>query len=260
MLYRQPHVSGGPAAGGGGGGGGAIVEESGGGAGLPGGGAGAPGDPCAAACGGTRGSQATFGTGGAADRASCSTCTAGSNGAEFTSTGPGLGGAGGTANIGQGGGGGGAGYYGGGGGGAGYYGGGGGGGARTNAGGGGGGSDFCASTLTHASLSGCGATGTNSTFETASVALSYCQPVWAHDFRDLVVDSRGVGPGDTLVHKVRLAKSKYTAGDVSGACRTLDGYMREVNKQTGTTVTKAQAHDLIEDARETQKAIGCSRS
>ncbi|HEY3943930.1 MAG TPA: hypothetical protein VGL78_01785, partial [Solirubrobacteraceae bacterium] len=75
----------------------------------------------------------------------------------------------------------------------------------------------------------------------------------AHDFRDLLVDSRGVGPGETLVHKVRLARSKYMAGDVSGACRTLDGYIREVHKQTGTTHTQAQARDLIEDAHETQK-------
>jgi hypothetical protein len=108
------------------------------------------------------------------------------------------------------------------------------------------------------SLSGCGKTGTDATFGTASVVLTYTQAAWAHDFRDLLVDSRGVGPGETLVHKVKLARSKYMAGDVSGACRTLKGYIREVNKQTGTTITQAQARDLIEDAHETQKAIRCS--
>ena len=233
-----------------GGGGGAFSVESGGGAGLPDGGAGAPGNPCTStieACGGGGGTQMTFGIGGAGD---CLACTAGTNGAGFTSAGPGLGGAGGS------------GVFGGGGGGGGYNAGGGGGGGGLGpdtAGGGGGGSDFCASDLTAPlSLSGCGATGTNATFGAASVVLTFTQAAWAHDFRDLLVDSRGVGPGETLVHKVKLARSKYMAGDVSGACRSLDGYIREVDKQTGTTITQAQARDLIEDAHETQKAIGCS--
>ena len=131
----------------------------------------------------------------------------------------------------------------------------------TGAGGGGGGSDFCASALTGPlSLSGCAPAGMNSTFGTASVVLTFTQAAWAHDFRDLLVDSRGVGPGETLVHKVKLARSKYMAGDVSGSCRSLDGYISEVNKQTGTTITGAQARDLIEDAHETQEAIGCGSS
>ena len=231
---------------GGGGGGGGGSPNRGGGAALPSGSAGAPGNPCVGnACGGGGGTQSTFGTGGAADPA-CSSCAAGDNGAVSSGTGPGSGGAGGSGDLGGGGGG------------AGYFGGGGGGGAQTLAGGGGGGSDFCASSLTGASLRKCGATGTNSTFGTASVVLTYSQAAWAHDFRDLLVDSRGVGPGETLVHKVKLARSKYMAGDVSGACRSLDGYIREVDKQTGTTITQAQARDLIEDAHETQKAIGCS--
>lgn len=191
----------------------------------------------------------TFGAGGARN---CGGCAGGANGAAFTSTGPGVGGAGGSGSFGGGGGGGG--YNAGGGGGGGGFGPDGG-----AAGGGGGGSDFCASDLTSPlSLSGCGATGTNSTFGTASVVLTFTQAAWAHDFRDLLVDSRGVGPGETLVHKVKLARSKYLAGDVPGACRSLDGYIREVDKQTGTTITKAQERDLIEDAHETQKAIGCS--
>jgi hypothetical protein len=225
---------------------GGSLTDSGGNAGLPSGGGGGSvnGD------GGGGGTQTTFGTGGAADPSCGGTCTGGANGAGFTSAGPGTGGAGG------------GGFDGGGGGGGGYYGGGGGGGSELlPGGGGGGGSDFCASSLAAPfSLSGCRVTGTNATYGTASVMLTYTQAAWAHDFRDLVVDSRGLGPGagHTLVHKVKLARSKYMTGDVSGACRTLDGYIREVNKQTGATITKAQARDLIEDAHETQKAIGCS--
>jgi hypothetical protein len=96
----------------------------------------------------------------------CLACTAAGNGAKFSSAGPGGAGAGG-ADTGTG--------SGGGGGGAGYFGGGGGGGSNVNdAGGGGGGSDFCAISLTApASLSGCGVIGSNSTFGTASVGLTY---------------------------------------------------------------------------------------
>ena len=227
------------------GGGGAGAEDHGGNAGLHSGG---QGGGVVGGIGGRGGNNTAMmaGGGGAADPA-CSECMAGDNGAGSSSAGPGAGGSGGAGDL-----------PGGGGGGAGYLGGGGGGGAFTSAGGGGGGSDFCASSLSGATLRKCRATGTNATFGTASVVLTYTQAAWAHDFRDLLVDSRGVGPGETLVHKVRLARSKYMAGDVSGACRTLDGYIREVDKQTGTTITRAQARDLIEDARETQKAIGCS--
>ncbi len=77
-------------------------------------------------------------------------------------------------------------------------------------------------------------------------------------FRYLLVDSRGVGPGRTLVHKVEIARSRYKAGNVSGACTTLDGYVREVKNQVGTTITRAQARDLIEDVHELQAKLGCS--
>ena len=78
------------------------------------------------------------------------------------------------------------------------------------------------------------------------------------DFRHLLADSRSVGPGKTLVRKVKLAKAKYTAGDLAGACRALGGYIREVKRQTCRTITRAQARDLIADARRTGKAIGCA--
>ena len=148
-----------------GGGGGAGSEDSGGGAGLLSGGAGAPGNPCSgmSGCGGGGGNNTTMMVGGAGPAdPGCTGCAAGVNGSASSSAGPGGGGGGGVGQL-----------PGGGGGGAGYFGGGGGGGANTSAGGGGGGSDFCASSLTGASLSGCGATGTNGMFGTASVVLTY---------------------------------------------------------------------------------------
>lgn len=149
-----------------GGGGGAEVGDNGGAAGSPRGGNGK--DYFDVSNGGGGGTQKKGGAGG---HVTCLNCGAGSNGAKYSSAGPGAGGGGGGGPVAGGGGGGG------------YYGGGGGGGGLPNVGlglpnvgggGGGGGSDFCASSLTPpASLGGCGVTGTNSTFGTASVRLTY---------------------------------------------------------------------------------------
>jgi hypothetical protein len=199
-----------------GGGGGAGAEDSGGGAGLPSGGAGAHGNPCSGtfACGGGGGDNTAMmaGAGGTADPG-CTGCAPGVDGAASSSAGPGAGGAGGVGQL-----------PGGGGGGAGYFGGGGGGGANTSAGGGGGGSDFCASSLTGASLSGCDATGTNSTFGTASVVLTYTAS--PH-----VCSGTFSAPG--------VLKGAYPKGVVvKGVCFVNDGKARV----TGTlTVTKGSA-------------------
>ena len=161
------------AAGGGGGGGGTQRNlyghqyggGAGGNAGLPSGTAGSPGDTGLAGNGGPPGTGSGGGKG--YDDGSGNT----SDGTGTTSAGPGAGGEG--ANGVEGAGGGGGGYYGGagGGGGDGYQ--------QEDEGGGGGGSDFCAGSSSlsgSASLSGCGVTGTNSSFGTASVVLSYSVP------------------------------------------------------------------------------------
>ncbi|MGA9859813.1 MAG: hypothetical protein WBQ18_18255, partial [Solirubrobacteraceae bacterium] len=140
-----------------GGGGGGYAGPGGGNAGMPDGSVGGYGTYP----GGGGGTQTTYGAG-SLNGAN------GSNGHPTTSAGPGAGGAGG------GGGGNGFATFGGGGGGAGYYGGGGGGDSETNGGnggGGGGGSDFCGSSL---SAPGCQVSTTpNSSYQTASVVLSY---------------------------------------------------------------------------------------
>ena len=194
-----------------GGGGGAGAEVSGGGAGLPSGGAGAPGNPCSgSACGGGGGDNSAMmaGAAGAADPG-CSGCAGGDNGSASSSAGPGAGGAGGVGQL-----------PGGGGGGAGYLGGGGGGGANTSAGGGGGGSDFCASSLAGATLSGCGVTGTNGTFGTASVVLTYTAS--AH-----VCSGSFSSPG--------VLKGAYPNGVVvKGVCEVNDGKARVTGTLTVT--------------------------
>ena len=165
---------------GGGGGGGASGgagggQGAGGAAGSPAGtmgvGGNAPGSP---ATGGGGGTQTAVGAGGPGTPNGSGGGTNGSPAPAPTAASPGPGGSGGNGGgdySGGGGGGGGAG-------GGGYYGGGGGGGALNGAGGGGG-SDYCASSIAlpmGTSLSGCGPTGTNAAYGTASVVVSYTTP------------------------------------------------------------------------------------
>ena len=149
---------------------------------------------------------------------------AGAKGARFTATGQGRGGAGGVSPPGGGGGG-----YGGGGGGGGYYSGGGGGAGGGAAGGGGAGSDFCASTLAAPlSLSGCGPTGTNSTFGTASVVLTYTQPAYQPDAQiKLASDTDYLGVG--IVNSTGAGQTRTTTA-ARGQSTTFD--LRFVNAGT----------------------------
>jgi uncharacterized repeat protein (TIGR01451 family) len=151
------------AAGGGGGGFGPPAAH-GGSAGTPSGEGGGTAVGPFSGQGGGGGNNTTMMGGKAGAGAVCppALCTAGTAGAAFSPTGPGAGGPGGGGA-----------FEGGGGGGAGHYGGGGGGGGETGGGGGGGGSDFCGPALTGTTLSGCGVTGSNSTFGTASVTITY---------------------------------------------------------------------------------------
>jgi hypothetical protein len=162
--------------GGGGGDGGRYGADQGGGsAGLPGG---VPGEDAIAqpgALGGGGGSQTQGGAGGSGDSSpACGPyCGAGKPGTGFSAGAPGTGGYGGqiVTITGGGGGGGGGGYYGGGGGGSGAT-------PGINTGhsggaGGGGGSDFCGASLPTVTLTGCAATGDNSSSTTASVLFTY---------------------------------------------------------------------------------------
>lgn len=170
-----------------------IAAGGGGGGGWEGGGGGAAGDPNG--LGGGSGSTSDSGGGGAMGATvgtagvGNSGCSNGLSGAALDATGPGVGGAGGSCSSGG---------AGGGGGGAGYSGGGGGGGGSTSGeeGGGGGGSDFCSRRTAPPSLSGCGPAGTNPTFGTAAVLLTYTQLAYQPDAQiKLPSDSSYLGVG-----------------------------------------------------------------
>jgi hypothetical protein len=78
------------------------------------------------------------------------------------------------------------------------------------------------------------------------------------DFSDLIADSRAVGPGRSLVDKARTAEGQIQAGAIADACVTLSGYIQEVKSQTGKTITRSQAPDLIGDARAIAAQVGCT--
>jgi hypothetical protein len=78
------------------------------------------------------------------------------------------------------------------------------------------------------------------------------------DTGDLIDDSRGVGPGKSLVDKARTTQSQIQGGDVADACTTLSYYITEVQAQTGKSISRTQAGDLLEDARTIGSQIGCT--
>jgi hypothetical protein len=210
-----------------------IAAGGGGGGGWDGGGGGAAGDPngvgggsgSASDSGGGGAMGATVGTSGVAN----SGCSNGLSGAALDAAGPGVGGAGGSCSSGAGGGGGGAGHSGGGGGGGGSVGG-------HEEGGGGGGSDFCSRRTASLSLSSCGPTGTNSTFGTAAVLLTYTPRAYQPDAQiKLAGDSSYLGVGIINTTGAGQTRSTTTA---PGNSATLD--LRFVNAGTHSDAIAVQ--------------------
>ena len=201
--------------GGGGDGGSNGADQSGGDAGLPSGTAGEDAIAQPGALGGGGGSQVAAGAGGSGDSTCASYCGGGHDATLGT------GGFGGQiiTITGGGGGGGGGGYYGGGGGGSGQT-------PCTNCGhaggaGGGGGSDYCAGSLPTVTLSGCAATGSNSSFTTYSVVFTYSGGPAAHT---LTVSKSGTGSGSVSSSPAGIScGSTCSASFAEGAQVTLTG-------------------------------------
>ena len=73
----------------------------------------------------------------------------------------------------------------------------------------------------------------------------------------LLEASAGLGPGGSLAAKVRVAATKWAAGNLAGACDSLQGYLDELADQTGKSVTPAQAAELRALATQIMDVIGC---
>jgi len=76
-------------------------------------------------------------------------------------------------------------------------------------------------------------------------------------FNDLRAAVIGVGPGKSLVNKVRHAEAYYTAQDKQATCSMLSGFVNEVKAQKSKKISKGLAKSLINDARDIKMAIGC---
>jgi hypothetical protein len=73
----------------------------------------------------------------------------------------------------------------------------------------------------------------------------------------LLEASTGVGPGGSLAAKARVAAAKWAAGNLAGACDSLQAYLDELADQTGKSVTPAKAAELRALATQIRDVIGC---
>ena len=74
---------------------------------------------------------------------------------------------------------------------------------------------------------------------------------------DLADAVAGVGPGSSLVGKVRAIQRYVAAGDTADACATLGAFVNEVNAQAGKKISTAQAASFISQAQDIEAALGC---
>ena len=67
----------------------------------------------------------------------------------------------------------------------------------------------------------------------------------------------GVGPGESLAHKVAAVTAYAAAGDTADACAGLVSFSSEVNAQTGKKLGATQAAALLDGAQGIEAALGC---
>jgi len=79
----------------------------------------------------------------------------------------------------------------------------------------------------------------------------------AAELADLAADVHGVGPGDSLADKVAQARADLAAGDITGACETLAGFIGEVTGQSGKTIPASKAAALIAAALQVRAVLDC---
>jgi uncharacterized delta-60 repeat protein len=78
----------------------------------------------------------------------------------------------------------------------------------------------------------------------------------AEQLADLRHAVTGVGPGKSLVEKVKQAEAQIARGDVAATVRTLRAFVNEVKAQSGKKVPPDLATDLIADATRIAAVLG----
>jgi len=83
-----------------------------------------------------------------------------------------------------------------------------------------------------------------------------------NDVEPLVNQIQGLniskGLKNSLIAKVRAARSAAQRGDVSAACGTMQAFINEVQAQKNKGLTFAQADALIKSANEIRGLLACS--
>ncbi len=79
----------------------------------------------------------------------------------------------------------------------------------------------------------------------------------ASELADLAAAATAVGPGQSLVTKLRRAQTALAAGDVTGTCAALGTFVAEVSAQAGKHVGAMLADALVAEAHEIEGAVGC---
>jgi hypothetical protein len=67
----------------------------------------------------------------------------------------------------------------------------------------------------------------------------------------------GVGPGTSLADKLTEAQSYVAANDKADACGVLGAFIKEVNAQTGKSISNPTAASLIASATRIRAVLGC---
>ena len=65
------------------------------------------------------------------------------------------------------------------------------------------------------------------------------------------------GVAASEVNKLVTARKQLVTGKPAGACKAIDGFVGYVNKQTGKTISVANAGALIRKTQDADVAIGC---
>jgi hypothetical protein len=66
-----------------------------------------------------------------------------------------------------------------------------------------------------------------------------------------------MGPGTSLVDKVKQAQSYLAADDASDACSTLAALTNEVEAQSGKTISPTDAATLVATVSRIRTVLGC---
>jgi outer membrane protein assembly factor BamB len=101
----------------------------------------------------------------------------------------------------------------------------------------------------------CTATDTNGNSATASFTIRVKGA--AEQLADLAQAVVGVGPGTSLVDKVRQAQTYLHQQDVADTCATLQQFIDQVRAQSGKSIPPATASALIGDATRIKAVLGC---